>query len=121
MDRATDCERALPVEWLPDMPDFAELKLRIDSLCARTRAEHPDARLLVEIEDLLAEGYMCALRGDHRSRRLQRRFEDLVDAESARCAQELQDVAREQRMVSEATKELRSQLAIMREHWVEIG
>jgi signal transduction histidine kinase len=104
------------------MPDFAELEQRIEALCARASAEHPDARLLVEIEDLLAEGYICALHADHRSRRLQERFDALVEAvDAAEAAQELQRVAREQRMVSEAAHELRSQLAVMRQHWVALG
>lgn len=119
MDPATDCEHRLPMEWLPDMPDFADLKRRIDALCARASSEHPDARLLVEIEDLLAEGYMHALYADHRSQRLQKRFDALVA--SADGSDELQRVAREQRRVAEATRELRSALAVMREHWVALG
>jgi hypothetical protein len=107
------------MEWLPDMPDFADLKLRIDALCARASAERPDARLLVEIEDLLAEGYMWALYADQHHRRLQRRFDALVVA--ADRADELQTVAREQRSLADATRELRSQLAVMREHWVALG
>jgi hypothetical protein len=110
------------MEWLPEMPDFYELKQRIDALCDRASSEHPNARLLVEIEDLLAEGYMCALHGDHRSRRLQRRFDALGEAvDAAEAAQELQRVVREQRIVAEATHDLRSHLAVMREHWVALG
>ena len=105
-----------------DVPDFTELKRRIDLLCARASSEHPDARLLIEIEDLLAEGYVCALHGDQHSRRLQRRFEALVEAvDAAEAAQELHVIAREQRIISEATRELRSDLAVMREHWVALG
>jgi hypothetical protein len=100
------------------MPDFDELKQRIAALCARAASGHADAKLLVEIEDLLAEGYVCALRGDRHSQRLQRRFEALVAAEAA---EQLRSVAREQRMVSQATQELRSQLAVMREHWIALG
>src|SRR3954471_19055998 len=119
MDRATDCQRWLLVESLSEMPDFAGLRRRIDALCARAASEHPDARLLVEIEDLLAEGYMSALHGDHRIRRLQMRFDALVA--SADGADQLQIIAREQRSVAEATRDLRSHLAVMREHWVALG
>lgn len=101
------------------MPDFDELKQRIDALCARATSGHPDARLLVEIEDLLAEGYLWALHGDQHSQRLQARFEALVDA--AEAAEQLRSVAREQRKISQATQELRSQLAVMREHWIALG
>jgi hypothetical protein len=119
MAPATDCESRMPVEWLPEMPDFADLKHRIDALCARAAQARPDARLLVEIEDLLAEGYMCALYADQRTRGLQRRFEALIA--SGDRADELQTVAREQRRVAEATRELRAHLAVMREHWVALG
>ena len=122
MRHATDCDRRLAVGWSPAMPDFADLMQRIEALCARAASEHRDARLLVEIEDLLAEGYMCALHGDHRTRRLQARLEALAaELDGAEAAQELQTVARERRMVQEATRELRSQLAVMREHWVALG
>ena len=104
------------------MPELDELKQRIDGLCARATSERPNARLLVEIEDLLAEGYLLALHGDHQSQRLQRRFEALVDAvDAAESAEQLRAVAREQRMVSQATHELRAQLAVMREHWIALG
>jgi len=104
------------------MPELDELKQRIDGLCARATSERPNARLLVEIEDLLAEGYLWALHGDHHSQRLQRRFEALVDAvDAAESAEQLRAVAREQRMVSQATHELRSQLAVMRELWIALG
>jgi hypothetical protein len=101
------------------MPDFRELMERIQDLCTRATSGAPDARLLVEIEDLLAEGYVSALRGDHRCRQLRRRIDALV--ESGAAADELQAVAREQRTMAAAAHELRSQLAVMREHWTSLG
>jgi hypothetical protein len=118
MGRATDCEPFGPMGSWPRMPDFADLETRIDCLCSRATSEHPSARLLVEIEDLLAEGYMCALHGDHRTRRLQSHFDALLESASH---EELRSIAREQRVVAEATRELRSRLAIMREHWIALG
>jgi hypothetical protein len=115
---ATDCERLTSVEFWSGMVDFAELGTRIDALCARASAENPDSRLLVEIENLLAEGYLSALHGDQLSRRLQSHFESLVEAGSG---EQLRAVAQEQRLVSESTRRLRAQLATMRERWVALG
>lgn len=116
MARPADCHPTSRVEWFPAMHDFADLERRIDGLCARASSADRDARLLVEIEDLLAEGYVCALHGDHRSRRLQ---DALLEASAS--ASELQLLAGEQRMVADATRRLREQLAVMREHWVALG
>jgi hypothetical protein len=102
---------------LAAMPDFASLRTRIDALCARCRS--PDARLIADIEELLAEGYVCALKGDHLSRRLRERLDALADAGAA--AEALGPLAREQRTVAEATRELRAQLAVMHGHWVALG
>jgi hypothetical protein len=101
------------------MQDFMDLERRIDRLCARAASADRDARLLVEIEDLLAEGYVCALHGDRRSRRLQMRVDALVEVPTR--ASELQRLAGEQRMVADATRGLRDRLAVMREHWVALG
>jgi hypothetical protein len=119
MARPADCHPTSRVEWFPAMHDFADLERRIDGLCARASAAERDARLLVEIEDLLAEGYVCALHGDRRSRRLQMRLDALLEASAS--ASELQRLAGEQRMVADATRRLREQLAVMREHWVALG
>jgi hypothetical protein len=122
MRRVTDCERALAMGSWPAMLNFADLKQRIDVLCARACSEDRDARLLVEIEDLLAEGYICALHGDHRTRRLQLRLDELLaEGDGGDAAHELESIARERRMVHEATQELRSQLDVMRAHWVALG
>ncbi len=102
------------------MRELAELTQRIDALCARAASPRPDARLLVEIEDMLAEGYMHALRGDHRCRRLQQRLESLMDGDGV-APEEMLVVARERRQVADETRELRLQLAAMRDHWVVLG
>jgi hypothetical protein len=117
MDRATDCEGEAIVRSSTQM-NVTELSQRIEALCRRARAERPDTRLLVEIEDLLAEGYLCALHWDHHNQRLQKELDALLDAGSA---DELRAVAREQRRVMEAARDLRSRLAVMREHWVALG
>ncbi len=119
MGRPANCHVASPVESFPAMQDFLDLERRIDRLCARASSADRDARLLVEIEDLLAEGYVCALHGDRTSRRLQMRLDALVEAPTA--TSELQRLAGEQRKVMDATRRLRGQLAVMREHWVALG
>lgn len=102
---------------LGEMPEIAELNGRIQRLRARASSGDRSAALLIEIEDLLAECYLCALQGDQQSRRLKRRVEALVEAaDSAHAARELVAVAREQRMASEATHQLRRDLAVMGEH-----
>src|SRR3954452_9854012 len=95
------------MRWCLTMPLRRTADLR---LCARASCGKADAAL-VEIEEMLAEGCICALRGDHRRRGLQRRLDALLDSlRAAHAARELQAVAREQRMVAEATRELWSQL-----------
>lgn len=101
------------------MPDFTELRERIEALGARASSAHPDTRLLVEIEDVLAEGYLSALRGDHHARQLRERIAAL--AESGDAQDELQALAREQRSMATACRELRAQLAGMREQWTALG
>jgi hypothetical protein len=104
------------------MQDFAELHERIEAVCARASTGYRDAQLLEEINDVLAQGYICALRGDHRRRRLQKRVDALVDVwDDAGVAEELRAVAHEQRMVAEATQLLRAKLAVMHAHWAVLG
>jgi hypothetical protein len=117
MVHVTDCDRLRLAASCSGMPDFADLTARIEAL--RARCCSPDARLIAEIEDLLAEGYLCALRGDHHSRRLRARAAEL--AEDGATPEALRSLAREQRRVAAATRELRARLAVMREHWVALG
>ena len=104
------------------MEQTADLRQRVQTLTQRAAREQVDGALLAEMEDLLARGYACALRGDSMTRRMQRR----VDALSARldepdAAAELTAVVREQSKVREATRELRSDLSVMHRHWDRLG
>ena len=101
------------------MQELEQLSERIAALRVRIASEPPSIRLAIEIEDLLAEGYLCALRCDHRSRGLQERLDALVAAASG--AEERRTIAHERRMVANATRELRSQLAVMHELWMSLG
>lgn len=116
---ATDCRAGFRVASLRAMGDLAELEERMEVLCAQASSERPHTGLLAAIEDLLAEGYICALRGDHRTRGLQKRFDAAVAA--GHGVEELQAIAREQRMAAEATRDLRSQLAVLHERWVALA
>jgi hypothetical protein len=117
MVRVTDCDRGAAQPCSSGMPDFASLRTRIDALCAQCAS--PDARLIAEMEELLAEGYVCALKGDHLSRRLRARLDALTDAGAP--SEALRPLAQEQRAIAEATRELRAQLAVMQRQWVALG
>src|SRR4051794_33054179 len=99
------------------MPDFAHLRDRIDAACARAASARHDAELLAEIENLLAEGYICALSAARSRRRLQERFDALVEAgEGGAEVEQLRAVSREQRLVAETPPELRAQPPPIRGH-----
>jgi hypothetical protein len=118
MDPVTDCQPAQAMRSSPDMVDVSEIRQRIEILCARAGSEKASARLLVEIEDLLAEGYLCALHWDHHGQHLKQELDTLLDEGTP---EQLRSVAREQRRTLEAARDLRSHLAVMREHWVALG
>ena len=117
MGQVADCQRATAAACCAGMPDFGTLRTRIEALLRRCGS--PDARLILEMEELLAEGYVCALKGDHLSRRLRDRLDALAAAGAA--AEALGPLARQQRTVAEATRELRAQLAVIHGHWVALG
>ena len=107
---------------LGDMPDVADLRERIGAACARAASGNPGAGLLADLEALLAEGYICALQGDRARSRLEKRLAALVEASDGEAsADEFRAVARGQRAVSEATQQLRADLAVMRAHWAALG
>jgi hypothetical protein len=47
---------------------FGDLEARIDALCRRASWQRDDPALLVEMEDVLTEGYVRALEADRVSR-----------------------------------------------------
>jgi hypothetical protein len=104
------------------MAGFSELATRIDALSARAAGAREDARLLVEIEDVLAEGYIEALRGEAQSRRLAERLERLTETiEEPGMAVEFRSLALERRSLDARIGELRAQLSVMREHFIRLG
>lgn len=116
MSHVANCQRPAAAACCAGMLDFGTLRTRIEAVCVRCGS--PDAKLIVEMEELLAEGYVCALKGDHLSRRLRERLDALTDAGATEA---LGPLAREQRTVADATRELRVQLAVMHGHWVALG
>jgi hypothetical protein len=104
------------------MAGFSELATRIDRLSSRAAGVREDARLLVEIEDVLAEGYIEALRGEAKSRRLAERLERLVAMiEDPGMAVEVRSLALERRSLDARIAELRAQLSDLRKHFVRLG
>lgn len=102
--------------------EFSELAARIDRLSLRAAGASDDAQLLLEIEDVLAEGYMQALNGEARSRRLDKRLERLGKAlDEPGVVLEVRRVALHRRLLDRRTADLRAQLAIMREHFIGLG
>ena len=104
------------------MGGFSDLTTRIDGLSSRAAGVREDARLLVEIEDVLAEGYIEALRGEARSRRLGERLQRLVViTDEPGVAVELRRLALERRSLDAGVEELRTRLSILRRHFIRLG
>ena len=104
------------------MASFSELATRIESLSSRAAGAGEDARLLAEIEDVLAAGYIEALSGEAQSRRLGERLERVVETiDEPGMAVEVRRLARERRSLDAAVEGLRAQLSILRRHFIRLG
>ena|SRR5215210_1925795 len=104
------------------MGELGELMLRIEAVCARASGRSDDERLVGEMEDLLGEGYIQALTAESRSRRLRVRLEQLADAiDDPVGAIEARKIALERRTLDRRVRLLRSQLRIMRTHFVRLS
>jgi hypothetical protein len=96
------------------MREMAELSDRIRGLCDRAALGALDPQLHAEIEDVLAQGYLFALRGDSLSRQLQRRADSLAGSpDAAHCLEDM-------RRIRDATRALRSDLEDMRARWATL-
>src|SRR3954447_20798378 len=96
------------------MGEFSDLEQRIEHLraCASSRPLSPE--LADEIESVLSEGYVRALRADARSRRLREQVDALVaDVEKPFTAEEVLRLARERRTIAQSTSRLRERLATL--------
>jgi hypothetical protein len=93
------------------MSEFWDLERRIERLRFRASAGPVTAELVDEIDRVLAEGYISALRADARRRRLRERLDALVDDGDAAPEAELRRVGRERRALEDAARGLRERLA----------
>ena len=104
------------------MAEYAELLERIDRLAVRAESSHADADLLSELEDVLAEGYMQALTGEAKSRRLKTRLAQLVEnLDEPDAAVEARRLVVQQRTLDHRIDTLRGRLTAVREQFVRLG
>jgi hypothetical protein len=104
------------------MVEDQDLLERIGKLSERVSSGSEDSRLLAEIEDVLAEGYLAALNAEAQSRRLAERADVLVEQlDEPRAALELRRLSAQRRGLEQRIRMLRSQLAVMRDHFVRLG
>jgi hypothetical protein len=103
------------------MHDPAPLLDRIRALTARARRASSDQVLLVEIEDLLSQGYAEALSGEARMVALEERLDEILDTGDESRARELRLVVREHRDVEGTVARLRRALAELHGDFVALG
>jgi hypothetical protein len=102
------------------MDAYAMLE-RIDALAVRAAHSRGDHELLVEIEDVLSDGYTVALAGEARMVRLEEQLEALVDSGDEGRARELRRLVREHRTIERSVAALRSMLARLHREFVSLG
>jgi hypothetical protein len=103
------------------MRESADLVTRIDRLCFRTSEARSAEPLLGEMENLLDEGYLEALTGEARSRRLAERLERLVEIlDQPKAAVEARRIALQKRGLDDKVTVLRGRLEVMRGHFVQL-
>jgi hypothetical protein len=97
------------------MHELPEIERRIERLCSDVSSERADACLLAEMGDVLALGYLWALRADARSRRLGERIDRLLEElDDPQAADELRRLARERRTIDVAAQRVRLRLGALR-------
>jgi hypothetical protein len=93
------------------MHEFADIERRIDDL----RLDRSLERALAEMEEVLAVGYVSALRADARRQRLGHRIDRLLaDLGDCRAAEEARRLAQERTALQEVTYRLRARLGAVR-------
>jgi hypothetical protein len=103
------------------MAESMDLATRIERLSSRASKERSSDRLLGEIEDLLAVGYLEALGEEARSRRLAERLERLAESlDEQEVALEIRRIAVQKRRVDAEVTDLRDRLGVLREQFVRL-
>jgi hypothetical protein len=93
------------------MDGFVEIERRIDSLYSRAASVPVHEELAADIEDLLEEGYICALEADARVRRMRARLDELASGvRQPDAGDEAWRLMCETRQVEKATRRLRARL-----------
>jgi hypothetical protein len=103
------------------MDAYVSLLEQIDALAARAARSHADDKLLVEIEDVLSDGYTVALSGEARMVRLEEQLDALLDSGDEGRARELRMLVREHRATERSVAMLRSMLARLHYDFVALG
>lgn len=97
------------------MDGFAQIERRIERLCARASCAQIDDRLAAELDELLEEGHLYALRADAAARRLRERLNGLLKGACARtAAEEVWRLTAEQRLLDDSARRLRERLSCLR-------
>lgn len=103
------------------METYDILLEQIDALVARAARSRGDGELLVEIEDVLSEGYSVALSGEARMVRLEEELDSLLNSGEKRRARELRTLLTEHRATERSVATLRSMLARLHHEFVALG
>ena len=90
------------------MCEFADIERRINAVCSPGSIDGDPARMLSEIGDVLAVGYVAALRADAACRRL------ASDLDHADSADEIRRLVSERRTIEDASRALRARLGLVR-------
>jgi hypothetical protein len=101
--------------------ESSDIFTRIDRLASRASEARPAGRLLGEMEDLLPEGYLEALAGEARSRRLAERLDVLVESlDQPGAAVEIRTIVPAQRRLDAEVAVLRDRLGLLREQFLRL-
>lgn len=120
VDPATIVEMAA-VRQCPRMAESIDLATRIERLSARASTAPSSDRLLAEIEDLLAVGYLEALAEEARGRRLAERWEHLAEnLDEQDAALEIRRIAVQRRGIDARVALLRDRLGVLRAQFAQL-